>query len=213
MTDIDGRCGSCAAFTRSRVDPERGRVGECALEVFPPPVSAGSTCSRYRPKGASAPAPRPRAAGEPRRSGTPRPAAARGASSTPEPSRPPLPEEIDIDMDIDEFRRVLRDVLAEELGITTSPIAPRWQGGEAVLFPGKQGTQEKRIPLDAFFHKIVMIRDKLRVLEQKINSHDGLSDTDKVQLQAYITGCYGSLTTFNLLFADREDAFAGASKD
>lgn len=116
-------------------------------------------------------------------------------------------------MDIEDFRRVLRDVLAEELGVSRAPMAPRWEGGELVLVPGKAGTQEKRISLEAFFHKIVMIRDKLRVLEQKINAHDGLTDTDKVQLQQYITGVYGSLTTFNLLFADRDDAFAGASKD
>jgi len=116
-------------------------------------------------------------------------------------------------MDIEDFRRVLRDVLSEELGVSRVELAGRWAGGELVLVPGKAGTQDKRVPIDAFFHKIVMIRDKLRVLEQKINAHDGLSDADKVQLQQYITGCYGTLTTFNLLFADRDEAFAGASKD
>lgn len=116
-------------------------------------------------------------------------------------------------MDIEEFRRVLRDVLADELGISQAPMAPRWQGGELVLVPGKAGTQEKRVPLDNFFHKIVMIRDKLRVLEQRINGHEGLAAADKIQLQQYITACYGSLTTFNLLFAEREDAFAGSSKE
>ncbi len=113
-------------------------------------------------------------------------------------------------MDIQEFRRVLRDVLAEELGVSRVDLAPRWEGGELVLVPGKAGTQDKRVPIEAFFHKIVMIRDKLRVLEQKINAHDMLTDADKVSLQQYITGCYGSLTTFNILFADRDDAFAGA---
>ena len=215
VTEYEGRCGNCAAFTRARIDPVRGKVGECALEVFPPPVAATSTCSRYRPKGGTAPLPRPRAAGEPRRgSGTPRPAQRSLAlPGVGEDERLPLPEEIDIDMDIEEFRRVLRDVLADELGISRSPMAPRWQGGELVLVPGKAGTQEKRVPLEAFFHKIVMIRDRLRVLEQKVNGHEGLTDADKVQLQQYITACYGSLTTFNLLFAEREDAFAGAAKD
>ena len=107
------------------------------------------------------------------------------------------------------------EVLAEELGVTRSEMGGRWQGGEMVLKPGKEGTQEKAIPIEAFFHKIVMVRDKLRLLEAKVNSHPGLSDEDKVQLQqyvkvklqGYITGCYGSLTTFNLLFAEKDDQF------
>jgi hypothetical protein len=214
VAEYEGRCGSCAAFTKARVDPARGKVGECALEVFPPPLTASSTCSRYRPKGGSAPLARPRAAGEPRRgSGVPRAVGMRVPSLEAAEQRRPLPKEIDIDMDIEEFRRVLRDVLAEELGVSRADMAPRWQGGEMVLIPGKPGTQDKRLPLEAFFHKIVMIRDKLRVLEQKINTHDMLTDSDKVQLQQYITGCYGSLTTFNLLFADRDEAFTGAAKD
>jgi len=114
-------------------------------------------------------------------------------------------------MDIHEFRRVLKEVLSEELGLGDSPLGPRWQGGELILKPGKEGTQEKRVPLDAFFHKVVMVRDKLRLLEAKINSHSGLSDEDKVQLQSYITGCYGSLTTFNVLFATKDDQFSGQS--
>ena len=79
--------------------------------------------------------------------------------------------------------------------------------------PGKEGTQEKRIPIEALFSKVVMIRDKLRVLEQKLNAHPKLSAEEKVGMQQYVTGCYGSLTTFNLLFAKREDGFTGAAKD
>ena len=116
-------------------------------------------------------------------------------------------------MDIGEFRRVLREVLSDELGVGDAEIGARWEGGEMILKPGKSGTQEKRIPLDAFFHKIVMVRDKLRVLEQKINGHSDLSAADKVQLQSYITACYGTLTTFNALFGRREDWFVGAGKD
>lgn len=116
-------------------------------------------------------------------------------------------------MDMDEFRRVLREVLADELGISHPELGARWQGGELILKPGREGTQEKRVPIDAFFHKLVMIRDKLRLLEAKVNAHAGLSAEDKVQLQAYITGCYGSMTTFNLLFADKGEQFSGASKD
>jgi hypothetical protein len=72
---------------------------------------------------------------------------------------------------------------------------------------------EKTIPIEALFHKIVMIRDRLRVLEQKVNAHPSLSDEDKVQMQQYVTQCYGSLTTFNVLFADRQDAFVGQKGD
>lgn len=113
-------------------------------------------------------------------------------------------------MDADEFRRVLREVLTEELGVGHVELGGRWQGGELVLKPGKAGTAEKRVPLETFFHKIVMIRDRLRVLEQKVNAHTGLSAEDKVQLQSYVTACYGSLTTFNVLFASREDGFVGS---
>jgi hypothetical protein len=215
-----GRCGSCAAFTRVRNEP-RGRVGECALEVYPPPLAALATCTRYRAKGAPPPPPAPRAAGEPRGRrpiGRPEPGPPRNPSSgvrevdrQASPARfPALPKEIDIDMDIDQFRSVLRQVLSEELGLSPTELGGRWQGGEMILKPGKEGTADKRIPIETFFHKIVMLRDRLRVLEAKLNGHPQLTDEDKVQLQQYITGCYGSLTTFNVLFARRDDGFSGA---
>ena len=81
------------------------------------------------------------------------------------------------------------------------------QGGELVLKPGAEETQDKSVPIETFFHKIVMIRDKLRVLEAKVNAHKGLAVDEKVQLQSYITACYGTLTTFNVLFANRDDGF------
>lgn len=105
---------------------------------------------------------------------------------------------------------MLREVLQEELGINPVTLSERWRGGEVVIKPGREDTQEKRFPIDQFFKKIVTVRDKLRVLEQKINSSK-LSEQEKVAMQQYITGCYGSLTTFNLLFDDREDRFVGAS--
>jgi len=129
-----------------------------------------------------------------------------GHSSTP---RRIIPSEIGIDMDQDTFRQVLREVLLDELGVRDVELGDRWNDGELVLVPGKEGTQEKRIPLDVFFKKIVMVRDKLRVLEQKINGNKRLSDEEKVQLQQYITGCYGSLTSFNILFKRKEDQFKG----
>ena len=116
-------------------------------------------------------------------------------------------------MDAEQFRRVLSEVIRDELGVGEVEIAGKWIGGEMVLKPGKDGLQEKRIPIDGLFRKIVTIRDKLRVLEQRINSHPRLADDEKVQLQQYVTGCYGTLTTFNVLFADREDQFIGQKSD
>ena len=116
-------------------------------------------------------------------------------------------------MNADEFREVLREVIRDELGMAEVELGGRWQGGEVILKPGKEGTAEKRFPLEALFTKVVMIRDKLRVLEQKINGNPKLSAEDKVQLQQYVTGCYGSLTTFNVLFADKKDQFVGQRGD
>ena len=90
----------------------------------------------------------------------------------------------------------------------TVQMGNKWTGGRVVMFPGDPGLKEKEIPIDAFFHKIVMVRDRLRVLEQKINTSD-LTDEAKVELQQYITRIYGSLTTFNVLFKNKEDQFIG----
>ncbi len=90
------------------------------------------------------------------------------------------------------------------------PLGDKWHGGTMLLQPENQELKPKEIPIEVFFHKIVMLRDRLRVLEQSINSHKVLSDEDKVNIQQYITRIYGSLTTFNLLFADKENYFKGA---
>lgn len=123
-------------------------------------------------------------------------------------------EDIEEDgMDVDELKDALREVLREEGLIGAIDLGEKWEGGEMLLKPGRQGLQEKLVPIDSFFHKIVMVRNNLRVLEQNINSSEKLTDEDKVNLQQYITRCYGSLTTFNVLFADKGDWFVGAKKE
>ncbi|GAB4246265.1 MAG: hypothetical protein Kow0027_07200 [Saprospiraceae bacterium] len=89
------------------------------------------------------------------------------------------------------------------------PLGDRWEGGKMILVPGQEGAKEKEIPIETFFHKIVMVRDRLRVMEQRINSSNVLTDEDKVNLQQYITRIYGSLTTFNVLFKYKEHNFVG----
>jgi hypothetical protein len=216
--DLERRCGTCARFVRVietfETTGEVKRKGECLLGVWPAPLFETSTCSQWVRKGEFKARPpertrAPRAAGPPRHvmtAGGLRPA----APST--PSTLQLPEDL-LDMDADEFRRVLRYVIRDELGVAEVALAGKWEGGEVVLKPGKDGLQEKRVPIDALFNKVVMIRDKLRVLEQKINAHPKLSVEEKVQMQQYVTGCYGSLTTFNVLFADKDDGFTGQKGD
>ncbi len=107
---------------------------------------------------------------------------------------------------------LLRRVIREETGLTPVAPAEKWRGGHLVLKPGKPGVQDKSVPIETFFHKIVMLRNRLRTLEQQVNGSD-LPDDQKVKLQSYITGCHGSLTSFNILFADDDDRFVGAASD
>jgi hypothetical protein len=107
---------------------------------------------------------------------------------------------------------LLRRVIREETGLTAATPAEKWRGGAMVLRPGTPGLQEKSWPIETFFHKVVMLRNRLRTLEQQLNASD-LPDDVKVKLQTYITGCYGSLTSFNVLFADEDDQFHGSGGD
>jgi hypothetical protein len=112
------------------------------------------------------------------------------------------------DEDLRRITQALRALLNAEESVT-GVIGDRWAGGQLVLRPGREGTQEKVVPIEVFFRKIVGVRERLRVLEQRINAHPKLADADRLLLQEYVTRAYGSLTTFNVLFADPADRFVG----
>ena len=108
-------------------------------------------------------------------------------------------------------REELMEIFREAAGEGEAPpLAGKWEGGTLQLIPGKPDLQAKELPIDSLFHKVVMVRDRLRVLEQKLNAHPKLSDAEKVEMQSYITRVYGSLTSFNHLFRDKDDHFSGA---
>jgi hypothetical protein len=120
---------------------------------------------------------------------------------------PPMSPDAPLDIE-----RLLRRIIREETGLTPVAPAEKWRGGTLVLRPATPGLQEKSWPIETFFHKVVMLRNRLRTLEQQLNAA-ALPEDAKVKLQAYITGCYGSLTSFNILFADEHDQFKGTGGD
>lgn len=108
-----------------------------------------------------------------------------------------------------DVERSLREILKKWSDISEIvPIADKWKGGKMILDPGQAGLASKEIPIDTFFHKIIMVRDRVRVMEQKINASN-LEEIEKVEMQQYISRIYGSLTTFNVLFKSNKDFFVG----
>ena len=191
-------CGSCR-WWRPILEDARGPIGPCRYGArtgdFPGTAPA---CEKYLGRFDAIPSPAPPL--EVRRSPAARPPAVHRASL------PPLPEEI-LDMTRDEFVQAIREALREDA--TEVPLAPKWEGGTILVKPADPALQAKELPIDALFHKVILVRDRLRVLEQKLNTHPKLSDAEKVEMQGYVTKCYGSLTTFNLLFRDERDKFVG----
>ena len=117
-----------------------------------------------------------------------------------------------LDMPLNQFVQQILEAAVQKLGLekpdsVVEKLGARWHNGKMALYPADAGLQNKEVPLEVFFHKIVMVRNNLRVLEQKINAHEKLSDAEKVEMQQYITRSYGSLTTFNILFKEKEDQF------
>ncbi|MGE3308817.1 MAG: hypothetical protein AB7O66_02520 [Limisphaerales bacterium] len=117
-----------------------------------------------------------------------------------------------LELPLDQLIEATVRAVADRLGIeqpdaVRNELASRWHGGKVVLHPADPTLATKEMPLDAFFHKIVMMRNNLRTLEQKLNSSDRLTDTEKFDWQGYITRCYGSMTSFNVLFRSKEDQF------
>jgi len=114
-----------------------------------------------------------------------------------------------VEIDYGQLKQALRDVLAEQ-GATSEPeLAAKYQGGVLAIKPRDHTQATKEIPIEEFFKKVVRVRDQLRLLEQKVNNNSTLSPEDKRTVQGYVTRCYGSLTTFNQLFADKDDWFVG----
>jgi hypothetical protein len=203
-------CGTCRLW-RPILEDARGPIGPCRLNVrtgdFP---GTAPRCERYLARDEALPV---RPPPPPPRRPAPAPpivrqhggVEARADLGAPVPSVD-LPQEI-LAMTREEFAQAIREVLREES--LHAPLAPKWEGGTMVLKPHDPQLQPKEVSLDQLFHKVVMIRDRLRVLEQKINANEKLTDAEKVDLQTYVTRCYGSLTTFNVLFRDEKDRFVG----
>ena len=196
-------CGTCTVYRV--IEGRRGLLlGTCRIRTergeFP---CTAPVCDSYLPRAGARPAAVVQIAKAPR---------PRREHAEPEPRRKipdgPVGE---VEMTREELKDLIREAMDEERGGGVAPLAPKWEGGTAVLKPADPALQPKELPLESLFHKVVMIRDRLRVLEQKINANAKLSDAEKVDLQAYVTGCYGSLTTFNVLFRDAKDGFRGTA--
>ena len=213
-------CGNCLLWRAHSLDAAGRWVGTCRIQanrgLFPPSAPG---CDKLAPRGEAVAAARPSPPAQVRARALKNIAplvrsATGGVRQEQGPTRvPAVDPRSEVELEGASMTRAeLMELFLEASGLADVPLAPRWEGGSITLVPGN-GSQPKEVPLDALFHKVVMIRDRLRTLEQKLNAHPKLSDTEKVDLQQYITRCYGSLTTFNVLFRDKGDQFVGDKLD
>jgi hypothetical protein len=214
-------CADCIAFAVEGRD-KSGRVnGICNFRPELPPIAEDfQICDSYKVRKSREGKVRPVApVAQPRRARAPRSPRSVGASggnaAVPSVStrrtlkNPTLGDTSgDITVDRNGLKQALREILEEETMYGYSELGQRWQGGTIVLKPQDDGLQPKEVPMETFFNKIVMVRDRLRVLEAKINGNDKMSSQEKVELQQYVSRCYGSLTTFNVLFENKSDQFS-----
>ena len=235
-------CGNCKLWSAISVEPSKGWVGQCRVQpargLF---VPSAPICDAFAPRGAvSIPKPPPEPERikrikniapvlvRRREDGTSalpmqtQVVSARGDEqvdfgdvstsdsemqiSAPYPAPPTEPKK-----GVTMTRAELMDIFLEATGQAEVSLAPKWEGGVIQMVP-KDG-QAKEIPIDSLFHKVVMVRDRLRTLEMKLNAHPKLTDAEKVEMQQYVTRCYGSLTTFNVLFREKADQFTGQKGD
>lgn len=214
----DPVCGNCVMWRPAARDAQGRWSGPCRLQPGRGNLPAtAQRCERFLKRGGpipSAPPPEPSRRRSRTLSG---PILRRGgavvgtvpAASAPSPLPRHRPDE-EIGELSDMTRSELIEIIREALGEGEMPaLANKWEGGSVVLKPANPELQSREIPIDSLFHKVVMIRDRLRVLEAKLNAHPRLTDAEKVELQSYITKCYGSLTTFNVLFREKADQFVG----
>ncbi len=209
-------CGDCRFFRRHTLGADGTWLGDCRHQPqrgdFKPDAPI---CMNFLSIEAPIPAAMPEQPTRHRsRTVGPRgqPIVRRAAHPQPQPSglpegEPTEPVELpEIEhMNTEDLKAILREALEE----SDVELAPKWEGGTLILKPRDPALQAREIPIDQLLHKVVMIRDRLRVLEQKVNANPKLSDAEKVDLQQYVTRCYGSLTTFNQLFRDKSDHFVG----
>lgn len=237
VQEVYNRCGSCRHFEPSFTDRMGRTMGECRGKPTHPTVGAQEFgCPNYWldrqklvpgtvvPDGADV---SPHDRDRERRLRALQDYNARDAKARPSPRAPHVRDDHEDErpkmthiplslgdgqgeeaMDRATLKSILAEVLDEALGVSDVPMHPRFRGGKIIVHPANPELQAKEIETDVLFRKIVGMRDKLRVLEQKVNASD-LDNADKVQLQQYITACYGSMTTFNFLFRERDDFFAG----